>query len=357
MEDAAKRIGEAIAALERECGLDWRFSFSKLKPLERGRLEVELSREELWRRLPARLDGFSVIEETKGEHVVVLSDGGLVVELSYLFPERKRPLWVVSSVADVRRESSHSAELLTQLIMGETAFPLKAEGDWFLVRLSDDYHGWVRSWCVREADSVEIASYESETNAVVEASVGYVLSAADMKSLPVSDIVAGTKLFAAAPTGGFRAVALPGGKRGFMREGDLAEKDRYMKPDRNRLVASAMRFTGIPYLWGGTTPKGFDCSGLVMRVFLMEGVALPRDSDRQALAGSALSQERMGDSSPGDLLFFGEGGKVGHVGISLGKGRFIHASGEVRFNSLLEGDELYDERFSKIFLFARSILP
>jgi hypothetical protein len=356
MEAVLKSLGEAIAALEKEYGFDWRISHSKMIPLEGGGLEIELSREEVWRALPARLEGFSVTRRGDDGHTVFLSAAGSILKLTFLAPDRARPLWVISSVADVRREPSHAAELLTQLIMGETAFPLKAEGDWFLVRLPDDYHGWIRSWYVRDADAANIAAYGLEARAVVEPGVGYVLTAPDAKSLPVSEVVAGTRIIAGAADGGFRAVTLPGGRSGFMREGDLALASPTARPDRGRLVERAMRYLGIPYLWGGTTPKGFDCSGLMMRVFGMEGVSLPRDSDRQSLVGERTEGRRVREIPPGDLLFFGEGGKVGHVAMSAGDGRFIHAYGEVKINSFDPGDERYDEKLANIFLFARSIL-
>jgi len=355
MEDALKRIYDAVAAAERECGLDWRFSYSKLALRGEGAFEIELSREEVWRLLPARLGEVCAATERGGGEEPLLA-GDVVVTRRLLVPPGSRRLWVLSSVADVRREPAHSAELLTQLIMGETALPLKAEGDWFLIRCADDYHGWIRSWYVRESDLKEIAAYEGSANAVVDASVGYIHTSPDEKSVPVSDVVAGTVLIAAPEEAGFRSVTLPGGKSGFMRARDLIEKPERVSPDRERLIGRAMRFLGIPYLWGGTTPKGFDCSGFVKRVFGMEGVVLPRDSDRQAASGAPVPGALVEDIRRGDLLFFGEGGKVGHVAISLGKGLFVHAYGDVRINSLTPDDESHDEKFSKIFLFARSVL-
>jgi cell wall-associated NlpC family hydrolase len=355
MSEGLQQLHEAIAAAEKECRLDWRFSYAKVTPRDASVFEVELSNEDVWGAIPGRLDGFSVTQLDEARAVLTSSDG-LVVKLTLLAADTRRPLWVVSSVADVRRESAHSAELLTQLIMGEAAYALKAEGDWFLVRLADGYHGWIRSWYVRETDADEIASYEASAHAIVEGNVGYVLSEPDEQSLPVSEAVAGTRLVAADAGGGFRAVTLPGGRTGFMRAELIADAAERHVPDGARLAQRAMRFLGIPYLWGGTTPKGFDCSGLVKRVFLMEGVSLPRDSDRQALAGTSVQAGRLEALAPGDLLFFGEGGKVGHVAISLGGGLFIHAYGEVRINSLNPGDARFDEKFAKIFLFARSVL-
>jgi hypothetical protein len=355
MEDASKLLSEVIASAEKECGLDWRFSYAKLSARGEGMFDIELSREEMWRAIPRLLEGFSVREESQ-RRVALAAAGGLVVTLTLLEADRRRPLWTISSVADVRREGAHSAELLTQLIMGDEALALKTVGDWHLVMLPDGYHGWIRSWCVRGTDAAEIAAYAKAARAVVDANVGYVVAEPDEGSLPVSEVVAGTRLAAGTEAGAYRAVTLPGGREGFVPSGILSFGEGPAVPDRRRLVGRAMRFVGIPYLWGGTTAKGFDCSGLVKRVFLMEGLSLPRDSDRQALVGDLVPRDEVDRLEPGDLLFFGEGGKVGHVAISLGERLFIHAYGEVRLGSLSPTDSRYDERFAKIFLFARSIL-
>jgi hypothetical protein len=354
MDDVLQRVLGAIAAAEKSLGLDWRFSYARAHSVDDGASEVELSRREVWEAIAAHVEGIP-LEGTPGSGGATMSVGGGAVRIRLLEPPPDRSLWVVSSVADVRREPSHAAELLTQLIMGETADALKTEGDWFLARLPDGYHGWIRSWYVRDSSRAEIDSYGERARSHVVANVGYVLSSSHEKSLPVSDIVAGTRIAAGDLENGYRRVVLPGGREGFMRRSELAD-GAVSAADGRRVMNRALQFLGIPYLWGGTSPKGFDCSGLVKRVFLMEGMALPRDSDRQALVGAMIPRERIDAIVPGDLLFFGEGGKVSHVAISIGGATFVHAYGEVRINSLLPGDSRYDERLGRTFLFARSIL-
>ncbi|MCK4236708.1 MAG: C40 family peptidase [Candidatus Krumholzibacteria bacterium] len=355
MEDILKYIAGSIAAEEKALGLNWRYSYSLIKPVEKGIVEVELSRKEVMRGLIDRLEGFSV--ESGKEGVTLLgSPAGATVRLRLLGSGGDTVLWVVSSVADIRRDPAHSAELLDQAIMGEEALSLKIEGEWHLVCMADDYHGWISSWFVSETAVDEVESYRRRTNRMVQASIGYVLSEPDDGSLPVSDVVAGTKVIAGEPVGGFVSVALPGGRRGYIREGVLGEPAQG-KPDRTRLVRRAKRFLGIPYVWGGASAKGFDCSGFVKRVFLFEGVELPRDSDRQAEAGRLIPRNEIDRAFPGDLLFFGEGGVITHVAIYLGNGRFIHAYGDVRINSFLADDPIYEGKLAKVLLFARSILP
>jgi cell wall-associated NlpC family hydrolase len=149
-------------------------------------------------------------------------------------------------------------------------------------------------------------------------------------------------------------VELPGGRSGFVEEG-LLEELPGAPVARGALLDRARHFLGIPYIWGGTSAKGFDCSGLVKRVFRMEGIETPRDADQQSAEGSPV--EEAADMIPeGALLYFGEGGRITHVAISLGEGRFIHSYGDVRINSLLESDSAYEEKLAKIYLFSKDLL-
>jgi len=332
MRDSAARISEEIAGAVENLGLDWRTSWSKLETDVAGKLHVRVSRREV----------FEEISPSEG------------VEIELAGSSSGSMLWAVSSVVDVRREPEHSSELLTQAIMGETMVRLDSRGDWYLVMLDDGYHGWVRSWNVGEFPQEMTESYGQRAGAMVSASVAYVLAEPRVGSLPVSDITAGSKVVKGEVTDGYVKIELPGGRSGYIEEGSLEQLPSGL-PARKAVLDRAKRFLGIPYIWGGTSAKGFDCSGLVKRVFRMEGVETSRDADQQSATGRPVDASR-GSLPEAALLFFGEGGRITHVAISLGEGRFIHSYGDVRVNSLLESDPAHEEKLAGIYLFARDLL-
>ncbi len=121
---------------------------------------------------------------------------------------------------------------------------------------------------------------------------------------------------------------------------------------RANLVESARGYLGVPYLFGGTTERGFDCSGLTGAVYRLNGLRLPRSSQAQFDAGSPVD---LHSARPGDLLFFatGGGGRISHVGLYLGEGAFIHAP---RPGQSIRQDELSERYFQKAFVGARTFL-
>jgi len=347
-----KRVGDIESAM----GLDWRFSYSDVEIKGEKSFRLELSREDVFQALKNDPPPGMIVVESD-ERSFKLSDGeGMNFEVRLLIEPADSVLLVISSVADIRRGPDHASELLSQAIMGEELLKLKRKGEWLLCRYDDGYTGWVRSWYVKDVSAEEFREFNDRCNVMVVANVGYVYSEPSDASLPVSDAVAGTKLRALDCEGGFCEVELPGGKKGFIKEHDIERLSAGRRPSRDAIVQRALRFLGIPYLWGGTSAKGFDCSGLIKRVFSMEGISLPRDSDMQAKVGELIPLDRLKEAEKADLLFFGEGGKVSHVALYLGDMKFLHAYGEVRLNSLSAGSSDYDEKLAGSLLFARKIL-
>ena len=122
---------------------------------------------------------------------------------------------------------------------------------------------------------------------------------------------------------------------------------------RSEIVSTAQSFVGLPYQWGGTFPdKGFDCSGLTMAVYEMNGLNLPRTSGEQFGAGTPVKRNEL---AKGDLVFFAVSGgeKVTHVGVYAGDGRFIHAPGK---GKTIRTDSLSDTYYAKRYIGARTYL-
>ena len=319
-------LNDAIAAALAERGADHRSVYTRASvlPPDGSTVEFETSDATLAAAALARL-GLAG-EAAQSIRVATLPAPGL--------PELLTP---VSSVADIRRAPSHPSELVTQAICGDILQPLKAEGDWFLVRMDDGYLGWIRSWHVVPTDAGRAGAFDRRAAHRVGVPHAEVLSAPDPGALPVTDLVVGTPLVAT-PGGrrGWLSVALPDGRAGFMRGAQVEKRPgRRHSASRDRLAATGLRFLGIPYLWGGTTPKGFDCSGLIQRIYRLNGIVLPRDSDQQARFGMEILGRSPGELAPGNLLFFGRTpGRVTHVAMVLPDSMFLHAYGQVRVNSI-----------------------
>ena len=184
---------------------------------------------------------------------------------------------------------------------------------------------------------------------------------------PVSDVVLCDLVRKTGEEGDWFKVELPDQRAGFLPKKaaqDYAAWKRARQPTAENIERTARQFIGRPYLRGGNSPKGFDCSGFTKTVFFLNGIDLQRDSSKQAGQGTPVPLD--GDLSQlkkGDLLFFGHPARRGrpervvHVGTYLGDKLFIHSSERVRINSLDPQSPLRDENRIRTLLRARRLLP
>jgi len=269
------------------------------------------------------------------------------------------------SVANLRTHPEHPAEMASQAILGTPVRILRKEHGWYLVQTPDDYLGWTDDRLVRMAPD-RYRDWAAKPKVIATVPLGWVLQAKDKSAQPVSDIVAGAILASRGNAGEYREVEYPDGRRGFLPRGDGEPLDAWLGETHDtpeRIVATAKRFFGVPYLWGGTSAKGMDCSGFTKTVYFLNGVLLPRDADQQARVGDSVEIPAGTPSlKPGDLLFFGKKadgrvpGKISHVAISLGGARFIHSSGDVHINSLDPADADFSDFRAVSFLGARRVI-
>ena len=272
------------------------------------------------------------------------------------------------SVAHLREEPDYTAEMGTEVLMGAAVKVLERRDYWRKVLCDDGYTAWVNALALKEMDIEEMKAYEASPKLVCISEYATVHSAPKKSSPMVSDLVrgdvllvgmaarrgSGQRMDASEKTGrekksscrGFRYVSTVSGRSGWVQKSALMKLEDWKASQRctgDAVADEALRHLGIPYLWGGASPKGFDCSGLSSFCFRMNGRILPRNASAQARLGTAVDTTgiRAGNCSAlrrGDLVFFGNPAtsKVSHVGIYIGEGRMVHASQLVRINSLID---------------------
>ena len=273
----------------------------------------------------------------------------VIVDFTFLPPQEfgdTTHALVNVSVGNLRSSPSHRSELVDQVLMGMVVKLLKRKSYWYLVQTPSGYLGWTTRGTLEQLSDSELREWGEAERSVLNINYAQVFSEKSEKSQVISDLVLGSVVLQKDTHGIWTNIGLPDGREGFVKSKNLSRyqhTDNLMMPDRNRIIALAKTMMGIPYLWGGHSTKGFDCSGFTSTVFRTEGLQLPRDASMQVHLG----EEVIPDSNytnilPGDLIFFGSAKRITHVGICMGGSYFIHASGDVHINSLDEEDDLFN---------------
>ena len=270
------------------------------------------------------------------------------------------------SVANIRTKPDHPAEMGTQALLGTPLKVLKQErGGWYLVQTPDDYLGWTDDM-LKLLTKEEYEQWVEQPKVIITTEYSFVRISMDPKSQPVSDVVVGDILALTKDWGTHLEVMYPDGRTGYIPREHAEVYTTWLSrlnPTPENIVATAKRFFGVPYFWGGTSAKALDCSGFTKTVYFLNGILLPRDASQQAIVGDPVdTTSGYGKFQTGDLLFFGSRARenrperVTHVGIYLGGGRFIHESGDVRINSFNPADPDFNGRRRDSLLKARRII-
>lgn len=264
---------------------------------------------------------------------------------------------VTASVAPMLGGPAIVATQVSQTVLGHHLTVLRRRNRWLQCRSPDGYIGWVHAGYVALMDESDARAWEVGTQGEAWISLGAEVHAPD------GEVLARLPWGARVVRESEEVVRLPDGRRG-RPSGELVSAA--LRPLRFPLEGAAIartaeRWLGVPYLWGGVTFGGVDCSGLVQALYRVHGLVLPRDSDQQSRTGEVLvPAEDFSNLLPGDLLFYEEEpGKCSHVTLCTGGSRIIHASlgnGGVARNDLL-GRLRYERELRRIHFCTRRVIP
>lgn len=220
----------------------------------------------------------------------------------------------IVTVAPVRAENSDRAEIVTEILYGESADILEVNKNWTKIKMHyDGYEGWMDTKQIKPVTEEYLASRK------------VAMITEDFSSVMTLE---GKTLLSMGSEVEFPAVA-----------------SRRSHDVRESIALTAKEFLNIPYLWGGKSFFAVDCSGFVQLVFKIHNIKMPRDTYQQAEVGEALSFVE--ESQPGDLAFFENSeGKIIHVGIMLDNQKIIHASGKVRIDTL-DSSGIFNKEMNK----------
>ena len=222
------------------------------------------------------------------------------------------------AIVPVRLEPNHRSEMVSQLLFGEHFSVLEKTKGWVKIKIQfDNYEGWIDE---KQFQPISETEYQklSETSIVLSSDLIEYVTGKDEVMFPVP--LGSSLSFLYVPEINTSEFVFDGLKT-------------FDKKPKSEILKTAFMYLNTPYLWGGKTPFGIDCSGFVQMVYKLNGYSLLRDASQQATQGEVLSF--IEEAEAGDLAFFdNEDGKITHVGILMNDNYIIHAHGKVRIDRL-----------------------
>jgi cell wall-associated NlpC family hydrolase len=272
---------------------------------------------------------------------------------------------VKTPYSDVRREPRRISERVSQAMIGEAVQILEEREGWGHVRVErDGYLGWMALNTLHKCDAATAQAYLRDADILIQAELAQATiepnGAADAGKLPFA-----AALPLAEARGDFVGLRLPDGRVWWAYADDVRPVSERPKPDAKGIAFALkliQRSQGVPYLWGGITPFGYDCSGLAQSFWRFLGLSLPRDASQQYPVGALVESDYL----PGDLLFFGDRDEddparvsITHVAISMGGDLIIHSNGSangVSIDSLDPDDPRFRPWLKESLMLARRVV-
>ncbi len=247
----------------------------------------------------------------------------------------------LQSVIPVRAVPSHKSEMVTQVLFGEQYKVLQKDSNWLHIRLSyDNYEGWIN---IKQHCSLEEQEFIRLFNEDPAVTIDLVQLVSNETRQTVLPVMLGSTL------PGFDGHLFKIGRDTYSFDGLTSNPglfDKAITPKerikiKQTIIDDAMLFLNAPYLWGGRTPFGIDCSGFIQMVYKLKRIKLLRDASLQATQGEPLNF--VSEAEPGDIAFFdNEEGNIIHAGLLMDKNRIIHASGKVRVD-IIDHEGIFNE--------------
>ena len=278
----------------------------------------------------------------------------VLLSISPLFAKNGTQV-VVMPVANMYSAPNENSDVVSQAIYGSNVTLLIAKGEWSKIQTDDHYKGWMPSRYLRLIQNGNGYATSGPT-VQVESLFANVYREADVtKHKPVLTLPFLVRLEliddGKGNSGRWLQVRLPDKRSEWIQSSDVISNPQPLTIPES--IELAKRFLGFPYLWGGRSSFGFDCSGFTQMLVRVRGINMPRDADLQAAWDGVVSVERS-DLQPGDLLFFGSGlNKITHTGMYIGDGQFIHDT--TNGHPVVQISHLDDQPWTRILVACRRV--